>query len=107
MGTTAAYATLDYGEFLRISSTHLQLPVPEYTTVWAASSLTPDKYTEFHVINSFTLIYNTLWHGKDDILLWSCIKQKIVFHRQLDLAGLLYTKKDQSAKSYIFSVLAL
>jgi hypothetical protein len=85
LGTTATYATSDYREFLRIRSTHLQPPVLEYTAVCAASSVTPDKYTVFHVRNSSTLIYNNLWHRKEEILLWSCMKQKIVSCRHVVL----------------------
>jgi len=45
LGATAAYAISDYRDSLCMSSAYLQLPVPEYATVCAASSVTPDKYT--------------------------------------------------------------
>ena len=45
LGTTTAYAIVDYCEFLCNIRTHLQLLVWEYRTVCAAPSVTPDKYT--------------------------------------------------------------
>jgi len=45
LGATAAYAILDYCDSFCISSAYIQLPVPENATVYAASLVTPDKYT--------------------------------------------------------------